>query len=126
MGVQVVPASGPSSIILALTASGFNGQEFSFHGYLPIDRKARTQKIRQLENDLKRSGQTQIFMETPYRNEKLVDQLIDNCQPTTQLCVATDLTLNSERISTRSLEEWKKHLPKIHKRYCIFLIGKRK
>lgn len=120
--IQVVPASGPSSIILALIASGFNGQQFTFHGYLPIERKDRTHKLRIIERDA-RQGTTQIFMETPFRNEKLLENVFEACGGDTFLCVATDITLPSEQIHTRKIADWKKNLPKLQKRPCVFLIG---
>jgi 16S rRNA (cytidine1402-2'-O)-methyltransferase len=120
--IQVVPSSGPSSIILALIASGFNGQQFAFHGYLPIERKDRTHKLRIIERDA-RQGTTQIFMETPFRNEKLLENVFEACGGDTFLCVATDITLPSEQIHTRKIADWKKNPPKLHKRPCVFLIG---
>ncbi len=121
--IQVVPASGPSSILLALTASGFNGQEFHFHGYLPIERKERSMRLKKLEADLRRDGATQIFMETPFRNDKLLEQILETCSPATELCIATDISLTTEKIKTTNLATWQKHRPKIHKRPCIFLLG---
>jgi len=121
--IQVIPASGPSSIILALIASGFNGQEFHFHGYLPIERKERSQRLKRLEGDLKRDGTTQIFMETPFRNEKLLEQIFQSCSPTTELSIATDITLTTEKIKTLTVGDWQKHPPKLHKRPCIFSMG---
>ena len=120
--IQVVPASGPSSIILALTASGFNGQSFVFHGYLPIDRKDRTHKLRLIERDA-RQGYTQIFMETPFRNEKILENVFEACGAETLLCIATDITTPTEQIHTRKISDWKKNPPKLHKRPCVFLIG---
>lgn len=121
--IKVVPGTGPSSIVLALIASGFNGQEFSFHGYLPMNKKDRLHKLRTLENEIRKSGATQIFMETPFRNESLFEDLINHCAPGTEICVATDITLQSEVITTRTVDEWIKHPPKIDKRPCIFLMG---
>lgn len=120
--IPVVPSSGPSSIILALIASGFNGQQFVFHGYLPIDRKDRTHKLRLLERDA-RQGATQIFMETPFRNDKLLENVFEACGAETELCIATDITLSTEQISTRKISAWKKKPPRLHKRPCVFLIG---
>ncbi len=121
-GIRVTPLNGPSSIILALIASGFNGQSFTFHGYLPIDRSERQKALKRIESAA-RSNQTQIFMETPFRNEKLLDQLIQSLQPDTLLCIARDITLDSERITTKPLKLWKKQRPSLHKRPCIFAIG---
>lgn len=122
-GVRVVPHTGPSSITLALIASGFNGQRFSFHGYLPIDQKDRVQAIRKMERDAAQIDTTQIFMETPFRNQKLLEQLLEFCSPTTLLCIACDITLDSEYIESRPIKDWKKATPNLHKRPCMFLIG---
>ncbi len=121
--IRVIPATGPSSIVLALIASGFNGQAFTFHGYLPIDKKERSQKLRSLESEAQRSRTTQIFMETPFRNDKLLEQMLSACSPNTELCIATDITLGSEAITTRPVSHWRKHQPSIHKRPAMFLIG---
>lgn len=123
-GIHVVPCSGPSSIILALIGSGFNGQAFTFHGYLPIDRSERTSQLRYIENTALKSDVTQLFMETPFRNEKLFAQIAETCRPETHLCIALDITLTTEHIQTKTIHEWKKKLPKLHKRPCIFAIGK--
>jgi 16S rRNA (cytidine1402-2'-O)-methyltransferase len=122
--IEVVPLVGPSSILLALIASGFNGQQFSFHGYLPIENAERTKKLKQLENEVEKTGATQIFMETPYRNQKLFEQLLQTFHPDTKLCVAADLTLQKEFISTQTINNWKKMNIELHKRYVIFLIGR--
>ena len=122
--IKVVPCSGPSSIILALIASGFSGQQFTFHGYLPVKAKDRIQKLRTLENESRKTGATQIFMETPFRNETLFEDIMNHCSPAMELCVATDITLSTEKITTRSVENWIKHPPKIHKKPCVFLIGR--
>lgn len=121
--IKVVPCTGPSSIILALIASGFNGQQFTFHGYLPVKAKERIHKLRTLENEVRKTGATQIFMETPFRNEAMFEDMMNHCATGTEICVATDITLSTEIITTRTVEEWIKHPPKIHKRPCIFLIG---
>ena len=120
--ITVVPLVGPSSILLALMASGFNGQYFVFHGYLPKERELRIEKLRELERDAKRKDQTQIFMETPYRNLHLLEDIVKTCQNTTQLCIAVDITLPSEFIKTKSIKEWRGKLPEINKRPAIFLI----
>ncbi len=122
-GVRVVPHTGPSSITLALIASGFNGQRFSFHGYLPVDLKERVQTIRRLERDVSQSCVTQIFMETPFRNQKLFEQLLESCSPATLLCIACDITLDSEFIASLPVKAWRKAVPNLHKRPCIFLMG---
>lgn len=124
-GIKVVPLVGPSSILLSLMASGFNGQGFAFHGYLPIEKNESVQKIKQLEKRIYSENQTQIFIETPYRNMQLVDDLCKILQPQTKLCIAADITAETEYIRTRTIAEWKKCLPKdLHKKPCIFLIYK--
>ncbi|MGB1247343.1 MAG: SAM-dependent methyltransferase [Chitinophagales bacterium] len=121
--INVKPLVGPSSILLALIASGFNGQEFSFHGYLPIDADKRSKKIKQLESEAKKRGSTQIFMETPYRNNKLIASLIKILRPDTMLSIAVDLTLDTEYIATKKIATWQKEKIDIHKRPAIFVIG---
>lgn len=118
--VEVVPLVGPSSILLALIASGFNGQNFSFNGYLPIKEPERTRAIKKMES----ASGTQIFMETPFRNQKLLDEVLKTCSDETNLCIACDLTLPTQYIRTQKIGEWKKAVPEINKRYCIFLMGK--
>lgn len=122
LGVSVIPLTGPSSIFLALAASGFNGQSFAFHGYLPIEKPSRAKKIKELEQMAHR-GQTQIFIETPYRNIAMFDAIVQTCRPDTMLCIACDVSLESESIHTRSVATWKHHKPDIHKRPAIFLLG---
>ncbi len=121
---NVVPLVGPSSILLSLMASGFNGQSFAFHGYLPIDSNERIRKIKQLEGRIYGEEQTQIFIETPYRNLKLVEDLIRNCTPSTKLCIAVNITCEDESIKTLSVKEWSKQLPDMAKKNCIFLLYK--
>lgn len=121
---QVIPLVGPSSILLSLMASGFNGQSFAFHGYLPIDSKERRQKIEQMEQCIFKEHQTQLFIETPYRNEKLVEDLISFCSSNTKLCIAMNLTCDDEYVKTRPIQSWKKKLPDMHKKPCIFLLYK--
>lgn len=121
---NVVPLIGPSSILLSLMASGFNGQSFAFHGYLPIDSNERLRKIKQMEQRILHEHQTQIFIETPYRNIKLVEDLIKNCSPSSQLCIAMNITCEDEFIKTKSLKDWKKKLPDMAKQLCIFLLYK--
>ncbi|SJZ78833.1 SAM-dependent methyltransferase [Porphyromonas crevioricanis] len=123
-GYRVCPLIGPSSILLALMSSGFNGQSFSFHGYLPIDERERRQALQQLEQAVDRHGSAQIFIETPYRNEKLVDDLCRCCKPSTLLCIASDITGSRQMIKTQSLGKWKKHKPELHKIPTIFILGK--
>jgi len=121
-GYTVVPLVGPNSIILALMASGMNGQQFSFYGYLPIDAVERKKKIKELENASIKTGGTQIFIETPYRNQAMLADLIQTCNPQTLLCVAADITGKNESIITRTISDWKKNTESYHKRPAIFLI----
>ncbi len=123
--IRVVPINGPSSIILALISSGFNGQQFTFHGYLPIDKSERRKKIVELENAANKTGFTQIFMETPYRNMPMMEDLCQILQGNTVLCVAANINdPETEMIKTKIVSAWKKSLPQLHKIPTIFLIGK--
>ncbi len=122
--IKVVPLVGPSSILMSLMGSGFNGQSFAFHGYLPIDAGERLKKIKQLEQRIYNEQQTQLFIETPYRNHKLVEDLIKNCTPSTKLCIAMNITCEDEYIKTLSIKEWAKRLPDMNKKPCIFLLYK--
>lgn len=122
MGVPVKPLVGPSSILLALMASGMNGQIFSFWGYLPIDNMERQKQIRELEAQSTKQGGTHIFIETPYRNDQLLEQLIKTCKPATRICVAYNLTAKNEWVQTKTAAQWKQHIPALHKVPCIFLI----
>jgi 16S rRNA (cytidine1402-2'-O)-methyltransferase len=119
----VRPLVGPSSILMALIASGFNGQNFTFHGYVPLDVKEQGLFLKKAEMDARKTGYTQIFMETPYRNEKLIEQIIKNCSAETMLCIAADISLETEFIETRKLKNWSKNKPDFHKRPAMFLIG---
>lgn len=120
-GLKVVPLVGPSSILLAVMASGFNGQSFAFHGYLPIEATQRIRRLKQLETQAQSEKQTQLFIETPYRNEKLFKDILSACSPTTRLCVAAGLTTEAEWIKTYSLKEWKKKgLPDLSKIRLFF------
>ena len=121
-GVRVVPLVGPSSIILALMASGLNGQNFAFNGYLPIEVQERKKLLKNLEKKSRELRQTQLFMETPYRNDKLFTELIRSLRPDTLLCIAADLTLKTEWIRTRKIAEWQGTPPGLHKRPVIFAI----
>lgn len=122
-GIKVVPLVGPSSILLALMASGFNGQDFAFHGYLPMDQNKRKSMITQIEGESRRHDRTQIFMEAPYRNNELLKDILSTCSPTTRVCTATDITLPSEEIISKYVSEWKSDkLPDLHKRPTIFMI----
>jgi 16S rRNA (cytidine1402-2'-O)-methyltransferase len=122
-GWRVTPLVGPSSILLALMASGLNGQHFAFNGYLPVDSAARIKALRQLEQRATTDRQTQLFIETPYRNQKMLEDILRACRPNTLLCVAADLTLPTEEIRTRRIADWRKHPPMLAKRLCIFVIG---
>ncbi len=124
MGIDVVPLVGPSSIILALMASGFNGQSFVFHGYLPIDKKQRNTKIREIENNAYKLQQSQIFIEAPYRNNQLFQSIIENCSGETLICLAVNITnTETEYIKTKTVAFWKKNKPPdLHKRPVVFLL----
>ncbi|HAJ99080.1 MAG TPA: SAM-dependent methyltransferase [Bacteroidales bacterium] len=121
--IIVQPLVGPSSILLALIASGFSGQSFAFHGYLPIQKEERVKSLKQLEGLVKQSKQTQIFMETPFRNNQLLSDIVAVLNPQTRLCIACDITLDSEYIKTQTINAWKKNMPDLNKRTSIFLIG---
>jgi 16S rRNA C1402 (ribose-2'-O) methylase RsmI len=118
-GIKVVPLVGPSSILLALMASGFNGQSFTFHGYIPIDKLERAKKIKELEG-LAEKKQTQIFIETPFRNDSMLEDVLKHCKPQTRLCIACDITASTEFIKTMSIADWKKQVPDLRKRPAIF------
>lgn len=122
MKATVRPVTGPSSILLALMASGMNGQQFRFAGYLPIDAGQRATAIKQLETFSAQKNSTQIFIETPYRNNQLLEALISNCHPATRLCIAKNLTGPDEYIQTRTIREWKEERPDLHKQPVIFLL----
>ncbi len=121
-GVRVVPLVGPSSVLLALMASGLNGQRFAFHGYLPVSKKQRRAKLMELERDSSREDRTQIFIETPYRNQSLLQSIFESCRGDTLLCLATDLTMSAETICTRPVAAWKKNLPDLNRRPTVFLL----
>jgi 16S rRNA (cytidine1402-2'-O)-methyltransferase len=121
-GVTVKPLVGPSSILLALMASGFNGQQFAFHGYLPVDDTERMKKIKSLEEQSAKTKTTQIFIETPYRNDKLLAAILKTAHPKTRLCVAVSLTSENENIWSMTVGEWKKNIPLLHKQPAIFLL----
>ena len=118
----VKPLVGPSSILLALMASGMNGQCFQFHGYLPIDTAERKKKIRELEADSHRRNCTQLFIETPYRNNAMIKDLLQSCHDETRICIAVDITAPSESIRTQTVKKWKQEQPDIHKRLALFLL----
>jgi 16S rRNA (cytidine1402-2'-O)-methyltransferase len=122
MNAEVKPLVGPNAILLALMASGMNGQQFHFRGYLPIDNQQRTKTIRELEMDSKKSNCTQIFIETPYRNNQLMETILKTCNGSTRLCVAVDITGKTEWIKTLTIQDWQKQKTDIHKRPAIFLL----
>jgi len=123
-GLKVVPLVGPSAILLALMGSGFNGQSFAFHGYLPIEKKDRIAAIRNLEKEMLQKDQTQIFIETPYRNNQLLQDLTQHLTPTLRLCIAANITAPNELIRTDTIANWKKNLPDLHKQPAVFLLYK--
>jgi 16S rRNA (cytidine1402-2'-O)-methyltransferase len=120
--VRVVPLTGPSSILLALMASGMNGQKFMFNGYIPIRGNERSRYIRNMESEA-RKGIAQVFIEAPYRNKKLLDDLLDTCLPDTELCLAVNITAHDEFIKTLSIKNWKAQIPDINKKPAIFILG---
>lgn len=122
--LKVVPLVGPSSIILSVMASGFNGQSFAFYGYLPIEPGERIKMIKHLEQRIYSENQTQLFIETPYRNNKMMEDIIRNCRPQTKLCIAANITCEGEYIKTKTVKEWQGKLPDLSKIPCIFLLYK--
>jgi 16S rRNA (cytidine1402-2'-O)-methyltransferase len=118
----VKPLVGPNSILLALMASGMNGQHFQFHGYLPIDVSERVQSVKKIESESRNRNCTQIFIETPYRNNQLLETILKTCEPKTRLCIAVDITAPTEMIKTKLISEWKQEKPELHKRPAIFLL----
>jgi len=122
--LKVIPLVGPSSIILSVMGAGFNGQSFAFNGYLPIEAADRVKRLKLLEQRAYTEQQTQIFIETPYRNNRLVEDILSTCRPQTRLCIAANITCDEEYIMTRTLKEWKGHVPDLSKQPCIFLIYK--
>ena len=122
--LKVVPLVGPSSIILSVMASGFNGQSFAFHGYLPIEPNERSKRLKELEGRIYSEHQTQLFIETPYRNHKMIEDILLNCRPQTKLCIAADITCEGEYIKTKTVKEWKGKVPDLSKIPCIFLLYK--
>lgn len=120
--IKVVPLTGPSSILLALMASGLNGQQFYFHGYLPKEKGECIAAIKKMEQHSQKNNCTQIFIETPYRNQQLFQLLIETCQQQTKLCLAADINLSSEQIKTKTIAQWKKEKPDLNKKPCVFLV----
>ena len=123
-GYKVVPLVGPSSILMSVMGSGFNGQSFAFHGYLPIDASQRTNAIKKLEGRIYSENQTQLFIETPYRNNKMIEDILHNCRPQTKLCIAANITCEGEYIKTKTVREWQGKTPDLSKIPCIFLLYK--
>ena len=121
-GIEVVPLVGPNSLIMALMASGFNGQNFCFHGYLPVDNNNMSRKLKKLETSSLKNNQTQIFIETPYRNERMFKAITTSCGKKCMLCIATDISLPTESIITMSVEDWKKMKPSFNKKPTVFLL----
>ncbi|WP_448702561.1 SAM-dependent methyltransferase [Mucilaginibacter sp. AW1-3] len=121
-GIKVIPLVGPSSILLALMASGFNGQSFTFHGYLPIDKQQRAKRIKELEGYAERFNQTQLFIETPFRNNQMLEEILRTGNAKTRLCIACNITGEDEMIKTQSIADWKKQIPDLHKKPTIFLL----
>lgn len=121
-GATVKPLVGPSSILLALMASGMNGQQFHFNGYLPIDSKERIKAVHELEDESSKKNSTQIFIETPYRNNQMLETLLKVCKPATRICIAVDLTSGVESVKTKTVDQWKKNIPELHKKPAIFLL----
>lgn len=122
--IEVIPLVGPSSILLSVMASGLNGQSFAFNGYLPIDKNERKNTLKRLERRAKEEKQTQVFIETPFRNEALFQEMLQTLESSTKLCIACDITLSTQYIRTFSISVWKKQTISLHKRPTIFVIGK--
>jgi 16S rRNA (cytidine1402-2'-O)-methyltransferase len=123
-GIRVTPMGVPSSILLTLMASGLNGQNFAFTGYLPKDRNERIRRIKQLESLALSTGQTQLFMDAPYRNNQVMEDLLTQCRPSTWLCVGNELTMHNEWVISREISLWQQKVPDLHKRPVIFALGK--
>ena len=123
LGIEVIPLPGPSSLLLALMASGFNGQSFAFIGYLPVEQGARMKRLKELERDVVQKKQTQVFIETPYRNNRLLEDIVKQLQPNTRLCVAANLTQPNQFIRSAAVNEWKNNLPDLHKQPAVFVLG---
>jgi 16S rRNA (cytidine1402-2'-O)-methyltransferase len=119
---EVIPLVGPSSILLALMASGLNGQQFQFLGYLPIDNTARVNALKSLESESQKKNCTQIFIETPYRNNQLLETILKTCMPATRLCIAAELTSKNELVKMKSIIDWRKSPPDLHKKPTVFLL----
>ena len=123
-GIRVVPLVGPSSILMAVMASGLNGQSFAFNGYLPVKHPERVAKIKHFEKRALTENQTQVFIEAPYRNMQLLEDILASCSPSTMLGISADISLDTEFIKTQTIDLWRKKMPELHKRPAIFLIGR--
>ncbi|MFA6949108.1 MAG: SAM-dependent methyltransferase [Lentimicrobiaceae bacterium] len=123
MNIRVVPLTGPSSLILSLMASGFNGQQFTFHGYLPVKSPERKSKIKELDRLTQKQSHTHIFIEAPYRNKQMIDSLLETCSENTMLCIASNITMPDESILTKSIAEWRKAKPDPGKKPTVFLLS---
>lgn len=123
-GIEIAPLVGPSSILLALMGSGFSGQTFSFHGYLPKERKERVKRLKDFEGDTRRNGYTHIFMDTPFRNMNVLEDLLNDLADTTMVCIASDITLPEQSIKTMSVKDWRENAYDLAKKPTMFLIGK--
>lgn len=122
LGIQVVPLTGPNSILLTLMGSGFNGQCFAFQGYLPVDKVKRKQRLLALEAESRQKKMTMLFIETPYRNNQMLETLLQSCHPDTRLCIGTDLTAETELLQSQSVKAWQKAVPDLHKRPTVFAL----
>ena len=122
--IKVVPLTGPSSILMALMASGLNGQHFCFNGYVPIGKIERIKKIKSMSFSATKENQTQIFIEAPFRNNQLLKDILENSAEDIKLCIAMEITNDEEFIETKSIKSWKKNIPELHKKMCVFLVGK--
>lgn len=124
LGIEIIPLAGPSSIFMSLMSSGFSGQAFTFHGYLPVDKKAAQEKVKQMEKEANNGGVSQIFMETPYRNNQLLEILLQTCSPNSLLSICSEVTSEKQLIKTMSISNWKRQIPDLHKKPTVFLLGK--
>lgn len=122
-GYKVVPLVGPSSIFMALMASGFNGQQFRFHGYLPVKPQPRKQKIKELERSIRQNSESQLFIEAPYRNNQMLEEILQSCNPETKLCIASMISTPDEFIITKTVKGWKQKKPDLHKLPTVFILG---
>jgi len=122
-GIRVIPLTGPSSLMLALMASGFSGQHFTFHGYLPVKTPERIKSLKLIEREVRQTGSPQLFIETPYRNMAMFHTIIETCHPDTRLCIAANITLQDEFIHTMPVHRWKSQIPELQKKPAVFILG---